>query len=398
VPAPPDGGGAILTAAPVASVPPEELIVSASGTPLTRDENEGLVESDARRVDFTWAGAMLGGIALLFLLLSLVRGVAVPVVFSLAIAYALNPMVTYLAKKRIKRTLGTALVFAGGVAVLFGFVMYLIPVFREQADKLPDFFKRASTQLFPWVETQFGISVPDMVRERAAEFGHEAADLATQVGPALAKVVASFAGTTATVVAAVVGLLFVPVLTFFFLADYPHIIEVLRALLPRRPLALVSKRFSQVDEVLSAFLQGQVTVGAILAVIYSTGFSIARIDMAIVIGLLTGFGNMVPYLGTGIGVVASLGALALSWQGPWQLVVIAGTFVLAQLLEGLVITPRIVGSRVGLPPVVIIIAVLAFAELFGFLGVLLAVPATAVLKVALNAVIFRYRRTAQYGG
>ncbi|MBX7113753.1 MAG: AI-2E family transporter [Myxococcaceae bacterium] len=356
------------------------------------------MEQDARRVDFTWAASMVAGVALVFLFLSQVRGVAVPVVFSLAIAYALNPAVTYLEKKGIKRTLGTVLVFAAGVMLLFGFVMYLIPVATEQADKLPEFFKQASTQLFPWVETQFGISVPELIRERTAEVGHEAANLATQVGPAAAKMVASFAGTTASVVAAVMGLLFVPVLTFFFLADYPQIVDRMRGLLPRRSLALVSKRFAQVDEVLSAFLQGQVTVGAILAVIYSTGFSIARIDMAIVIGLLTGIGNMVPYLGTGIGVVASLAALALSWQGPWQLVVIAGTFVVAQVLEGLVITPRIVGERVGLPPVVIIIAVLAFAELFGFLGVLLAVPATAVLKVALNAVIFRYRRTTQYAG
>lgn len=388
-PAPNDG---TVAAAPAPVVPVPVAVAQ------PRDENEGLSEADARRVDFTWAAAMLAGVALVFLTLSLVRGVAVPVVFSLALAYALNPLVTYLARKGVKRTLGTALVFAAGVAVLFGLVMYLIPVFREQADRLPQFFKQASTELFPWVERQFGISVPALVRERAAEVGHEAADLATQIGPALAKFLASFAGKTASVVTAAVGLLFVPVLAFFFLADYPNIVERFKALLPRRSLKLVSRRFAQVDEVLSSFMQGQLTVGAILAVIYSTGFSIARLELAIVIGLLTGFGNMVPYLGTGIGVVASLAAVVLSWQGPWQLLVIAGTFVIAQLLEGLVITPRIVGDRVGLPPVVIIIAVLAFAEVFGFLGVLLAVPATAVLKVALNAVLFRYRRTPQYAG
>lgn len=160
----------------------------------------------------------------------------------------------------------------------------------------------------------------------------------------------------------------------------------------------MSRRFAEVDEVLSAFVRGQLIVGGVLSVIYAAGLSAARIDMAIVIGVIAGFGNMVPYLGTGVGIVLSLVGLMLSWQGPWQLAAVAATFVIGQMLEGFVITPRIVGEKVGLAPVAIILAILAFGELFGFVGILLAVPVAAILKVVLSVVVERYRRTRLYTG
>jgi predicted PurR-regulated permease PerM len=217
-------------------------------------------------------------------------------------------------------------------------------------------------------------------------------------GPAVAGIVAAFAGNTARFIATVVGFLVVPVIAFFFLKDYPLLVKRARELLPRRTADLVSARFYEVDEVLSAFVRGQLTVGAILSVIYAVGFSAARIQMAVVIGLITGFGNMVPYLGTAMGILLSAFGLMLSWQGPWQILVVVGTFLSALLAEGLFITPRIVGNKVGLPPVAVIIAVLGFGELFGFVGILLAVPTSAILKVVLKVVIQRYRNTSIYLG
>lgn len=385
---------------PGASAPTEAVVPTTATTvpmgPVAADENSGLPEALARKIDLGWAAGVVGGIGALFLLLSLVRGVSVPVMLALALAYALNPVVTALVKRRMPRTRATALVFAGLVVALTGFGLYLIPVFRDEAAKLPDFIRAAGVQLVPWVERTFGISVPTLIRERASQLSDEASDLLKEAGPAAAKLVASFASNTASVVASVLGLLVVPVLAFFFLDDYPVLVERLRNLLPRRALPLLERRFGEVDDVLSAFVRGQLTVGAILSVIYSAGLSIARIDMAIVIGLIAGFGNMVPYLGTGVGASLAVISVLLSWQGPWQFAVVAGTFLLAQLLEGLFITPRVVGTKVGLPPVAVIIAVLAFAELFGFAGVLLAVPATATLKVALKVVLMRYRRTPFY--
>nr|WP_244221659.1 AI-2E family transporter [Corallococcus exercitus] len=357
-----------------------------------------LDEAEARRVDFVWSGVMVGSLALVFALLSVFGGVAVPVLLALTGAYAFNPLVTLLEKRGVDRTWGTSILFFAGTLLMVGAGLYLVPVFRDEAAKLPGFFQRASTQVVPQVESLLGVSLPDLVSQRTAELGEKASELLQSAGPTAARLVASFAGNTARFAATLLGLSVVPVLAFFFLQDYPRLMGRIQDLLPRRSVALVSQRFREVDEVLSAFVQGQLTVGAILSVLYAVGLSVARIDLAIAIGLIAGFGNMVPYLGTGIGVVLAVLGVLLSWQGPWQLAVVAATFIIGQLAEGFVITPRVVGEKVGLAPVAVIIAVLAFGELFGFVGILLAVPASAILKVVLSVVIQRYRRTQLYKG
>ncbi|MFB1480787.1 AI-2E family transporter [Corallococcus sp. RDP092CA] len=357
-----------------------------------------LDEAEARRVDFIWSGAMVGSLALVFALLSVFGGVAVPVLLALTGAYAFNPMVTLLEKRGVDRTWGTSILFVAGTLLMVGAGLYLVPVFRDEAAKLPGFFQRASTQVVPQVESLLGVSLPELVSQRTAELGEKASELIQSAGPTAARLVASFAGNTARFAATLLGLSVVPVLAFFFLQDYPRLMGRIQDLLPRRSVALVSQRFREVDEVLSAFVQGQLTVGAILSVLYAVGLSVARIDLAIAIGLIAGFGNMVPYLGTGIGVVLAVLGVLLSWQGPWQLAVVAATFIVGQLAEGFVITPRVVGEKVGLAPVAVIIAVLAFGELFGFVGILLAVPASAILKVVLSVVLQRYRRTELYKG
>lgn len=358
----------------------------------------GLSEQQARRIDLIWSVVMVSALAAIYLVLSLFSGVAIPVLLALAMAYVLNPVTTWLAQRGLGRTGGTAVVFLGLALLWAGAVLYLIPVLAEEGRKLPSFFQRAGTQALPWLEDRIGLPLPELLRKRAAELSDEAASVLTSAGPTLARVLAAFAGNTARVVATLMGLVLVPVLGFFFLKDYPRLIALAGELVPRRALGLVSARFAEVDEVLSAFARGQLTVGGILAVLYTIGFSIAGIDLAVVIGALTGFGNLVPFLGTGLGVALSLLALVLSWQGSWQLLVLALTFVLAQLAESLVITPRVVGEKVGLPPVAVILAVLGFGQLFGFVGMLLAVPTAAVLKVVIKVVLERYRRTSLYSG
>lgn len=376
-----------------AEVSRTEPVVLHAVTPIPE-----LPEAEARRVDLAWSAGMVGALFLTFGLISVFGGVAVPVLLALAMAYVLNPLVTWLERRKVNRTWGTTLVFAVCALAMVGAVLYLIPVFREEAAKLPDFFRRASTQVVPRVEKLLGVPLPELVSQRAAELGEQASSLIQSAGPTAARLLASFAGNTARLVATLLGLMVVPVLGFFFLQDYPRLVEMWRELLPRRAVGLVSRRFAEVDEVLSAFVRGQLTVGAILSVIYSVGLSIGRVDMAIVIGVISGFGNMVPYLGTAVGVVLALVGMVLSWQGAWQLAVVAGTFVVAQLAEGFIITPRIVGEKVGLAPVAVIIAILAFGELFGFVGILLAVPASAILKVVLRVVVERYRKTSLYTG
>ncbi|OJH35822.1 AI-2E family transporter [Cystobacter ferrugineus] len=366
---------------------------------VVRGEPEALLsEAEARRVDFVWSAVMVGVLGLVFALLSVFGGVAIPVLLALATAYVLNPVVTGLERRGVDRTWGTSAVFVACTLVTAGGVLYLVPVFRDEATKLPEFFVRASSQVVPQVESLLGRPLPDLLRQRMTELGGRASELLQSAGPTAARLVASFAGNTARFVATLLGLLVVPVLAFFFLQDYPRLVELVRGLVPRRAERLVSQRFAEVDDVLSAFVRGQVTVGAILSVLYSTGLGFARIDMAIVIGFIAGFGNMVPYLGTGVGVVLALLGVMLSWQGAWQLAVVVGTFVVGQMAEGFIITPRVVGDKVGLSSMAVIIAILAFGELFGFTGILLAVPTTAILKVVLRVVVERYQKTSVYTG
>jgi predicted PurR-regulated permease PerM len=357
-----------------------------------------LTEAEARKSDFLWSAGMVIGLAFVFFVLLLFRGVGVPVLLAMVIAYGLNPIVTALERKGIPRAIGCGLAFLGGAMIATGFALYLIPVLRAEAVKLPEFFRQATTQIGPWIEKMTGYSLPELIRQRTAEIGNEASRILQSAGPAVAGILAVFAGNTARLLATVLGLLVVPVIAFFFLKDYPLLIERARALLPRRTADLVSARFREVDEVLSAFVRGQLIVGTILSIIYAAGFSAARIEMAIVIGMITGFGNMVPYLGTAMGILFSTLGLVLSWKGSWQIFFVIGTFAFALLAEGLFITPRIVGNKVGLPPVAVIIAVLGFGELFGFVGVLLAVPTSAILKVVLKVVIQRYQKTGVYLG
>jgi predicted PurR-regulated permease PerM len=392
----PDEAGPKNVVAPETSEPALTVLESGLEKDLPPPEVD-LPEAEALRIDLIWAGAMVVAVGLVFLLIGVFSGAAVPVLLALATAYVLNPVVTWLEDRfRIGRTLGTLAVFLVLTLLATGFVLYFIPVFRQEAAKMPDFFRAASTQIVPKIEGVLGVTLPEFLRVRTQEIGNEASDLVRSVGPAVARLVASFAGNTARFIATLLGLVVVPVIAFFFLRDYPVLVTKAKGLLPRRAVSLVSRRFAQADEVLSAFVQGQIIVGAILSVLYSLGFSAARLDMAVLIGLIAGFGNMVPYLGTAIGMALAGVALLLSWQGPWQLLVVIGTFVGAQLAEGLVITPRIVGERVGLAPVAVIVAVLAFGELFGFVGILLAVPVTALLKVVLAVVIERYRRSPWY--
>lgn len=376
--------------APDVSQPPLHVVQAEPASELSEEE--------ARRIDLTWSLVMVAALGLVFALLSVFGGVAVPVLLGLTGAYVFNPVVSLLERHKVSRTWGTVIVFVGCALALAGAVLYLIPVFQDEAAKLPDFFRRASTQIVPHVESLLGVSLPEFVNQRTEELGAKASELLQSAGPAAAQLAARFAGNTARFVATLLGLAVVPVLGFFFLKDYPRLLGRVRDLIPRRAVGLVSHRFSEVDDVLSAFVRGQLTVGSILSIIYSTGLSIAGIDMAIVIGVVAGFGNMVPYLGTTVGIVLALLGLMLSWQGPWQLAVVAGTFLVAQLSEGLVITPRIVGEKVGLTPVTVIIAILAFGELFGFVGILLAVPVGAILKVVLRVVVLRYQRTPLYTG
>lgn len=357
-----------------------------------------LAEPEARRIDLYWAAVIVGAMAAVFLVLNLARGVAAPVLVSLAIAYVVDPIADLLERRGVNRTLAVAIIFVGTALAIAGLLMYLVPAIGTDVARLPAFFRAISDRALPEIERLLGAPLPGTLREAANTLSTGGSNWAAKLLPGAARVALAALGGTASLLTAAIGIVVVPVVTFFFLRDYDRIVGFFRDLIPGRYRAHMAGRIGEIDRVLGSFVRGQLTVGAILATIYSTGLSIARIDLAVVIGLIAGFGNLVPYVGTATGVVLALLATLVSWQGPWQLVAVAVTFGCGQVLDALVLTPRIVGSRVGLTPVVVIIAILAFGEIFGFVGVMLAVPTTAALKVVATVLIARYRSSPLYAG
>lgn len=355
-------------------------------------------DAEARRADLYWAAGAVAFIAFLLLVLNLARGVAVPVLVAFAFAYVLDPIADKLERRGLNRTLAVALMFVAAGLAITGFLLYLIPQVGNELARLPGSFRAISERAVPAIEKFLGTSLPHTLRETADSVSTQGPDIASKLAPGLGKIAMAAVGGTTSLLAATVGLMVVPVITFFVLRDYDRIVRFFRELLPLRYRAHLSGRVREIDTVLASFVRGQLTVGAILAVMYSAGLSIARIDLAIVIGVLAGFGILVPYVGTAVGAALAVLATLVSWQGPWQLVVVATTFGVGQALEALVFTPKIVGEKVGLTPVAVIIAILAFGELFGFVGVMLAVPTTAVLKVVARVLIERYRASPAFTG
>ena len=195
----------------------------------------------------------------------------------------------------------------------------------------------------------------------------------------------------------VAKLVLIPVLFFYFLRDWDRLVAKVDHLMPRHVEPVVRRLANESDQVLGAFLRGQLSVMAALAVIYSIGLTLVGIDLALLIGMAAGLISFVPYLGAILGVVAALIAAVVQfgdWFHPGMVLLV---FAIGQATEGMVLTPLLVGDRIGLHPVAVIFAIMAGGQLFGFLGILLALPVAAILMVGVRYLHERYLRSELYG-
>ena len=204
------------------------------------------------------------------------------------------------------------------------------------------------------------------------------------------KVLVGLTQSGGAVFAAVLSLFLVPILTFYLLRDWDAIVSHIAALIPSGQRDTVVGLARETDDMLGAFLRGQLLVMLALSLIYSVGLSIVGLEFAIAIGVVSGLVSFVPYLGFVFGIALASLTVALDPEPLWQLVGVVATFTIAQVLEGSLLTPKLVGDRIGLHPVLIIFAVAAGGQLFGFFGILLALPAAAVLSVLVRFAYHRY--------
>ncbi len=335
------------------------------------------------------------------LLLYVLRGVLTPVFVAFMLAYMLDPAVDRFEEWGVPRAVGiVALLFVvlTGVALLMLLALpSILADLAALARELPLALRRALEAVQPFLAEQ-GIELPESGSAALTALQNDLRELApSAVGPVQA-VLRTVLGGTASALGAAAGALMVPVLAFYLLHDFDHIVAAIRELLPARLRDSIVSVTREVDTVLGQFVRGQVTVMAILAVLYAAGYSLAGVRLAVPIGIVAGLLSFIPYVGGALALGLALLMVGLHFQGVGQLVLVGAVYGVIQILEGFVITPRVVGDKLGLAPVWVLFALMVGGELWGFLGVMLALPAAAVVKVFVMRGLARYRESAFFTG
>ena len=341
-------------------------------------------------------GAVALVVALVFWLLA---PVLAPFIVAAVLAYVLHPLVLRLIRLtggRMPKVLSVVLVELVALAALLGIVFLLVPVLVREwpllKQQIPPMLDAVNLHLKPWLR-QMGIPVSldlsDLKNQLVDYLSANRDDWWTPVMSSL-----KLGGSAALAVAGFVVL--VPVALFYLLMDWTGLMKSTADLVPPAWRDVFDGFMGECDAVLGEYLRGQLLVMLCLAVFYAVGLSLFGLDLALPIGIFTGLAVFVPYLGFGLGLVLALLAGLLQFASSQALVMVAVVFGLGQLIESIVLTPRLVGERIGLHPLAVILALMAFGQLLGFVGVLMALPASAVLLVALRRLRQRYLSSALY--
>jgi predicted PurR-regulated permease PerM len=290
-------------------------------------------------------------------------------------------VVDKLEKLKIPRAIAAPIAVLALFALVTLAFIALVPMFvdevREAADDLPQKVNSLTTSLDSWLFRRFRQHVPRTLSELTKTLS------GVQLGPVASAGAAAVFGTLSYVGVAL-SLLIIPLFAVYLLIDFDRIVQRCADLVPRRYIQPVSETASQINKTLAGWVRGQITCNIVLASLYALGLRIVDIRLAVPIGVLTGLLAFIPYVGFGIGLSMAVMMTLLDWAGVGTLVGVLTVMLGVQVLDGLVITPRIVGSSVGLSALEVLIAIISAGALFGFLGVLLAVPIGAVVKILLR--------------
>ena len=329
---------------------------------------------------WAWFAIALGAGGLVYLL----SPILAPFLFAAILAYVLDPLVERMTGRYLRRTLSVALAMLLALAMLVALALVVMPLFvkelRQLADQLPGFLAWLNQHAAPWLRTHFDIAFEFDV----ATVRQLAGDLISGNQDLVAGLLGSLKIGGLALIAFFVNLLLVPVVLFYLLRDWNLLIERVDALVPRRLHAKVREIVAEIDAVLAEFLHGQMLVILVMIVYYVTALWIARLEFALPIGVITGLLVFIPYVGAVTGFALGGIAALMQFDTASGIAWVALAFALGQALEGMLVTPLLVGERIGLHPVAVIFALLAFGQVFGFFGLLLALPASAALLVGLR--------------
>jgi len=333
---------------------------------------------------------LLGGLYLL-------APVLTPFLVAGLLAYLGDPLIDRLEARKIPRSWAVALVFGALLLGLLLLLLLLIPLsahqFKGLMQRMPAYLDGFQSGALPWLQSVLGVDPSsfelDRLRAQFIEYAREIGDLAGGL-------LASFRASSTAVFNWLANLVLVPVVTFYLLRDWDLLVAAVRDLLPRRVEPTVSKLARESDEVIGAFLRGQFIVMGALGILYSVGLAIIGLDFSLLIGLFAGLVSFVPYLGLIVGIATAGFAAILQFHSMLSVVPVLIVFGVGQTISDLFLTPKLVGDRIGLHPVAILFAVLAGGHLFGFFGILLALPAAAVVAGVLRHAHDEYLRSVFY--
>jgi len=341
-------------------------------------------------------------LAVVVWLLMALGPILTPFVLALLLAWLGDPLVDRVERSGRSRTFGVSLVFVLMILLLALALLILVPLIERQMvtlmDSLPAYREWIVGTAVPWIEARTGFALsewadPQRLIELVREHWQEAGGVASTFFGYLQRSGFVF-------VTWIINLVLVPILTFYFLRDWDALVERVASLIPRDHIDTVARLARESDERLGGFLRGQFMVMVAQGVFYAIGLQVIGLRLGILVGLIAGLISFVPYLGATVGAILMLLAALVQSQGiDWQLLILGtAVFTAGQLLESYVLTPRLVGDRIGLHPVAVIFAVMAGGQLFGFLGMLIALPVAAVANVLLRFAHERYTASRLYAG
>jgi predicted PurR-regulated permease PerM len=347
-----------------------------------------------RQIGF-WVIVLAGFIGVLWLL----HGMLLPFVAGMVLAYFLDPLADRLERAGLSRLVATIVIIAGFVTAFVVAIVLVAPVLGDQflnlVERLPDYVKRMQAIFNDLSQGWIG----QLIGDRFPEIQKALGDLAGQAGRWLASFASSLWSGGQAIVSVAGLLILTPVVAFYLLYDWDHMIQAVDDLLPRQHLETLRGLAREMDGAIAGFVRGQALVCIILGLAYAIALSIAGLNFALLIGLASGILGFIPFVGTAVGFLLSMGvAVAQFWPDWTMLVAIAAIFIGGQFVEGNFLSPKLVGGAVGLHPVWLIFSLIAFGYLFGFVGLLVAVPVAAAIAVLVRFALSQYVASPLYAG
>ncbi len=350
-----------------------------------------------------WATGIISGI--IFLVWAL-GNLLTPLVLAFFIAYILDPVIDRIESWGINRTLAIALFLMLVAVFAVVFTLILVPVIQVQASEFADNLPRYMAQfrdlvqnsVIPFIERTSGKQFPRDWTLIMEQLPRLTSKFLPEITNSVSHTFSTMLLSTRWLMTILFTLFLLPVFTFYILRDFDIMKESIAGLFPRPTYKYWVRYFQEIDESLSSVIRGQLTVCLVLGTMYAIGLSVVGLPLGIIIGMITGLLAFIPYVGFAIGMLMALLMAVFAWNGISLFIGVIATYVIVQIIDGIAITPRILGGKLKVNPVIIIVALMVGGRLFGFIGVLLAVPVTAVLKVTLLHIIEAYQKSPVFLG